>query len=155
MKRQPRHKLASSLILNYLSTFLKKLSHGYDKPRRRLIRDVIVGILMSASVKISLMVKYIEDNCQSLRSREKRISRQLMSFRLVLERFNLKKSFKVQKYLSPYDIFNSCLFKSRWVLKCLLQWGMGIDTCATFLYYRLHRTLLFLFNFNFVLSNFN
>jgi hypothetical protein len=44
MKRQPRHKLASSLILNYLSTFLKKLSHGYDKPRRRLIRDVIVGI---------------------------------------------------------------------------------------------------------------
>jgi hypothetical protein len=81
MKRQPRHKLASSLILNYLSTFLKKLSHGYDKPRRRLIRDVIVGILMSASVKISLMVKYIEDNCQSLRSREKRISRQLMSLR--------------------------------------------------------------------------
>jgi hypothetical protein len=78
MKRQPRHKLASSLILNYLSTFLKKLSHGYDKPRRRLIRDVIVGILMSASVKISLMVKYIEDNCQSLRSREKRISRQLI-----------------------------------------------------------------------------
>jgi hypothetical protein len=69
MKRQPRHKLASSLILNYLSTFLKKLSHGYDK------------ILMSASVKISLMVKYIEDNCQSLRSREKRISRQLMSLR--------------------------------------------------------------------------
>jgi hypothetical protein len=67
MKRQPRHKLASSLILNYLSTFLKKLSHGYDKR------------LMSASVKISLMVKYIEDNCQSLRSREKRISRQLMS----------------------------------------------------------------------------
>jgi hypothetical protein len=33
---------------------------------------------MSASVKISLMVKYIEDNCQSLRSREKRISRQLI-----------------------------------------------------------------------------
>jgi hypothetical protein len=141
MKRQPRQKLASSLILNYLSTFLKKLSRGYDK------------ILMSALVKISLMVKYIEDNCQSLRSREKRISRQLMSFRLVLERFNLKKSFKVQKYLSPYDIFNSCLFKSRWVLKCLYQWGMEIDSCATFLYYRLHRTLLFLFNF--VLNNFN
>jgi hypothetical protein len=131
MKRQPRHKLASSLILNYLSTFLKKISRGYDKP------------------------KYIEDNCQSLRSREKRISRQLMSFRLVLERFNLKKSFKVQKYLSPYDIFNSCLFKSRWVLECLYQWGMEIDSCATFLYYRLHRTLLFLFNFNFVLNNFN
>jgi hypothetical protein len=69
MKRQPRHKLASSLILNFLSTFLKKLSCGYDKR------------LMSASVKISLMVKYIEDNCQSLRSREKRISRQLMSLR--------------------------------------------------------------------------
>jgi hypothetical protein len=102
MKRQPRHKLASSLILNYLSTFLKKLSHGYDK------------ILMSTSVKISLMVKYIEDNCQSLRSREKRISRQLI---------------------------------------CLYQWGMEIYDRATFLYYRLHRTLLFLFNF--VLNNFN
>jgi hypothetical protein len=43
MKRQPRHKLASSLILNYLSTFLKKLSHGYDKPRRRLIRGCDCG----------------------------------------------------------------------------------------------------------------
>jgi hypothetical protein len=63
--------------------------------------------------------------------------------------------FSILAFAFPFELEFYFQKRSRWVLKCLYQWGMEIYDRATFLYYRLHRTLLFLFNFNFVLNNFN
>jgi len=81
MKGRPRYERASRLIRERFGVFIKKVSRGYDKPRKRLFREILWGIWMSGTVKLSEMIKYIEDGCRGLKHREKRLSRQLGSDR--------------------------------------------------------------------------
>ena len=81
MKTRPRYERASEVMRDRFRVFVKQLSRNYDRPRKRLFREVLWGIWMSGTVKMSQMIKYIEDGCQSLKHREKRLSRELGSDR--------------------------------------------------------------------------
>lgn len=79
MEQMTRHERATEVIRERFLTFVKHLASSYDKPRKRLLKDVLWGIWMSSTVKLSRIIKYIEDGCRGLKHREKRLSRELGS----------------------------------------------------------------------------
>src|SRR5437867_7911715 len=81
MKTLPRYERASLVIRERFRVFVNHLSVSYDKPRKRLFREALWGIWMSGTVKLSQMIKYIEDGCRGMKHREKRLSRELGSDR--------------------------------------------------------------------------
>src|SRR5437867_11258828 len=79
MKTLPRYERASLVIRERFRVFVNHLSVSYDKPRKRLFREALWGIWMSGTVKLSQMIKYIEDGCRGMKHREKRLSREMGS----------------------------------------------------------------------------
>src|SRR5438046_4220538 len=72
-----RSEMISSLSEGEYGVFIRRVSRGLPKDQRRAVREIVWGILLSHSVKLSHIGRWIVDGVQRLLYRVKRLSRQL------------------------------------------------------------------------------
>ncbi len=72
-----RSKAVSGVVEEEYRRYIKRRSVGQRKAQRRVMEEVVWGILLSGSVRLSRIVRWIPDGALRVLSRIKRISGQL------------------------------------------------------------------------------